>query len=135
MLLIRTRVGPSSIHGLGLFSTTPIPRGTPIWRLEPGFDQRLAPEQVDALPGPACDHVHWFAWWDCDRRVWVLSGDHACFMNHADVPNTGVAGGAPDGVTVALRDLAAGEELTCDYWAFDGKAGEKLGTATPRHRS
>jgi hypothetical protein len=87
--------------------------------------------RVDALPGPAKEHVHWFAWWDRNRSVWVLSGDHACFMNHADTPNTGVESGAPEGVTVALRDIAAGEELTCDYRAFDGEAGEKLGAAAP----
>jgi SET domain-containing protein len=31
-------------------------------------------------------------------------------------------------VTVALRDLAAGEELTCDYHAFDAEAPAKLGS-------
>lgn len=129
MLLIRAQVGPSSIHGLGLFATVALPRGTPIWRLEPGFDQQLEAERVDALPGPARDHVHWFAWWDRHPAVWVLSGDHACFMNHADAPNTGMEAGAPEGVTVALRDIAAGEELTCDYWAFDGQAGAKLGAS------
>jgi SET domain-containing protein len=29
-------------------------------------------------------------------------------------------------VTCALRDIAAGEELTCDYRAFDAEAEAKL---------
>ena len=58
----------------------------------------------------------------------VLSGDHTCFMNHAPDPNTGApSDSTPPNVIVALRDIAAGEELTCDYWAFDAEAREKLG--------
>ena len=26
-----------------------------------------------------------------------------------------------------MDNMAAGEELTCDYWAFDAEAREKLG--------
>ena len=29
--------------------------------------------------------------------------------------------------TVALRDLAAGEEITCDYWSYDADTPWKLG--------
>jgi len=58
----------------------------------------------------------------------MLNGDLTIFMNHAADPNTG----APPGVarpafTVALRHIAAGEEMTCDYYAFDGAAEKKLG--------
>jgi len=34
---------------------------------------------------------------------------------------------APPVVTVTLRDLAADEEITCDYFAFDDEAARKLG--------
>jgi len=37
-------------------------------------------------------------------------------MNHADAPNCDDSG---DTFTVARRDIAAGEELTCDYRSFD----------------
>ena len=30
---------------------------------------------------------------------------------------------------VALRDLAPGEEITCDHFAFDAEAPQKLGLA------
>ena len=50
-------------------------------------------------------------------------------MNHSDTPNTGAppADPAEAVMTIALRDLAAGEELTCNYFTFDADAPRKLG--------
>ncbi len=52
-------------------------------------------------------------------------------MNHADDPNTmGVhAEGSIDGYDIATRDIAEGEELTCDYRLFDAAYRSKLGPA------
>jgi uncharacterized protein len=130
MMLVRTRVAPSAIHGLGLFAVEPIPKGTPVWRLAPGFDREVPAREVAALPPLAQEHTRWFSWVNRDNGRAVLSGDHACFMNHSPTPNTGMApDAAPADTTVALRDIAAGEELTCDYFAFDADAPRKLGTA------
>lgn len=125
MILVPVRVGPSPIHGLGLFVSEAVPRGTPVWRFESGFDQEFSPEQVAAFPPSVQAHIRWFGWVNRTHGRWVLSGDHACFMNHAAPPNTGAQVGEDD--TVTLEDLPAGTELTCDYWAFDGAAEEKLG--------
>ncbi len=58
----------------------------------------------------------------------ILSGDHACFINHDEAPNTGALPDAVPPVTpVALRDIAAGEEITCNYWAYDADTAWKLG--------
>ena len=58
----------------------------------------------------------------------MLSGDHACFINHSDTPNTGAAvNPALPVTTVALRDIQAGEEITCNYWAYDADTPWKLG--------
>lgn len=128
MMLIRTAVRPSSIHGMGLFAVERIPRGTEVWRFEPGFDRSIAPDAVNALPPLARDHVHWFAYRSLEDGYWILSGDHTCFMNHSGTPNTGAPpNGKPPVTTVALHDIAAGEELTCDYRAFDAEADQKLG--------
>ena len=72
-----------------------------------------------------------FAWMRRDDAHWILSGDLACFMNHAAAPNTGVPTDASDPeLTVTLRPIAAGEELTCDYFAFDAQAHAKLGSSS-----
>jgi uncharacterized protein len=128
MLLIETRVAPSAIHGLGLFTVRAVPRGAAIWKFQPNFDHEFSAAQFAALPSAAQRHLRWFAFLDLAGGHWILSGDHACFMNHAAAPNTGAPPDAkPPVVTVALRDLAAGEEITCDYFAFDAEAARKLG--------
>jgi len=128
MMLIKTRVQPSAIHGMGLFAVEFIPRGTPIWRFQTGFDQEFSPEQCAAWPLLAREYLRWFGFVSKANGHVVLSGDHACFMNHSAAPNTGARPDATAPITtVALRDIAAGEEITCDYFAFDADAARKLG--------
>ena len=135
MMLIRTRVQPSAIHGLGLFAVEPVPRGTPIWRFQPGFDRAFRPEEIAALPAITQEYVRWFGFLDPADGSVTMSGDHSIFMNHAAPPNTGAPPDAPQPVTtVALRDLAPGEEITCNYFDFDADAPRKLGAA-PRTQS
>jgi SET domain-containing protein len=128
MTLIKTRVAPSRIHGLGLFAVEAVPRGAPVWRFQPGFDQEFSPEQFAALPPLAREHTRWFCFVSRESGRVILSGDHACFINHAADANTGAPPGAvPPVTTVALRDIAAGEEITCDYWSYDADTPWKLG--------
>jgi hypothetical protein len=127
MMLVGTRVAPSTIHGLGLFAGQFIPRGTPVWRYVAGFDREFSPEEVAALAAPAQAHLRWFGFVNRETGSVTLDGDHACFMNHASDPNTGAPVAARSVTTVALRDIAAGEEITCDYFAFDADATRKLG--------
>jgi hypothetical protein len=128
MMLIETSVRPSSIHGLGLFAVRFVPRGSPVWRFEPGFDHDFSPAQFAALPPLAQYHTRWFCFVSrLDGHI-ILSGDHACFINHSPSPNTGALPDAkPPVVTVALRDVAAGEELTCNYHDYDADTPWKLG--------
>lgn len=131
MLLVKACAKPSALHGLGVFAVEFVPRGTPIWRFEPGFDRAFTPQQFAALPELAQAHLRQHAYPDAVSGNWILSGDLTIFMNHSSPPNTGAPPGAPEPVTtVALRDIAAGEELTCDYYAFDDAAVTKLGPRT-----
>lgn len=128
MILIRTRVAPSTIHGTGLFAVGAVAKGTPIWRFEPGFDCDIAPAQFVALPLLAREHLRCFAYVSKEDGHLIRSGDHTCFMNHSPACNTGALPSAqPPVTTVALRDIADGEELTCDYHAFDADSAWKLG--------
>lgn len=112
MLLVRTYVAPSPIHGLGLFAAEPIAAGTPMWRFQSGFDQILAPELVEQLPAVAHDFIMIYAYLSPDfPGGYVLNGDQAIYINHSKSPNTDNAGP----VTLAAHDIAAGEEITCDY--------------------
>lgn len=128
MMLIETRVAPSGIHGMGLFAATFVPCGTPVWKFQPGFDHDFSPEQFAALPPLAQAHTRWFCFVSqADGHV-ILSGDHACFINHSPAPNTGASPDSkPPVVTVALRDIAPGEEITCNYFDYDADTPWKLG--------
>ncbi|PKM07970.1 MAG: hypothetical protein CVV14_06225 [Gammaproteobacteria bacterium HGW-Gammaproteobacteria-4] len=45
----------------------------------------------------------------------VVNLDNARYMNHSDTPNLIEV----DGCNYTARDIAEGEELTCDYRVFD----------------
>ena len=116
MLLIRASVAPSLIAGagLGLFAAEPVAAGATVWRFEPAFDRlldiadvRAAPAAFRAFFDTYCYESHEFP------GRYVLSCDHAKFINHAAAPNI-----ASRGLTShAVRAIAAGEEITCDYGA------------------
>lgn len=115
MLRIPTRVGPSAIHGLGLFAVDAVPAGTVVWRLDLELDLVLDEIAVAALPPEARAQVDRYAYPDPVRVARVLCADDARFFNHADGANCGDSPTEGPDVTVALRDVAAGEELTWDY--------------------
>lgn len=129
MLTVKTYLAPSSIHGLGLFAAEPVPAGAVVWMFHPGADQVLSPETLYALPAAARAALEAY----CYRAApgaFVLCSDDARFMNHSDSPNTATGEGDTEhGATVAARDIAPGEELTCDYREFDLDWAEKLGVS------
>ena len=115
MLLVPTFLAASPIHGIGLFAAAPIPAGTQVWSLDPAFDRPVDEVALASLPTVAQLQVQRYAYVDPVRRVRVLCADDARFFNHADDANCGDEAGSEGLVTVALRDIADGEELTWDY--------------------
>ena len=130
MMLVPTYLAPSSIEGLGVFTRVPIRKGEMVWKFDRTFDQIIPVSTLQtALP-----HIQEFM----ERYTYplpgdphnfvVLDADEGRFMNHADEPNCEFP---PDGEHGwALRDIAAGEELTCHYANFI--IGE-LSFQPPRH--
>jgi SET domain-containing protein len=119
MLLVRTVLRPSPIHGIGLFADEFIPRGTVIWRLHRAVDLVLDERTIETLAPPARDQVLKYSYVDVFLRQRVLCGDDARFFNHDDRPNCTDLPDADGGKTVAARDILPREELTCDYSTFD----------------
>ena len=120
MLLVPTRLSQSPIHGLGVFAVAPIAASMPVWRFERGLDMEFSPDIVTTLP----EHVQAFFshYGYLDRNVGriILCFDDARFVNHSDAPNVATDYAQdPYGLDVALRDIAAGEELTMDYANFE----------------
>lgn len=114
MLLVKTRIGPSHIHGTGLFADEPIPAGSAVWIFHSDIDQRYTVGRFDSLHPRAREAIQHYGY--REDGIWYLCGDDARFLNHAKTPNLVVAQ-SPD-LVVAARDIARGEELTEDYSTY-----------------
>jgi len=112
MLQIRTYVDRSPIEGLGLFAAEDIPKGTIIWALS-GADSVLHRHQVGCMSEIEQVFINKYSF--KIKGFYYLCVDDARFMNHSTSPNTSDL----NDNTVASRDIAKGDELTCDYSLFD----------------
>jgi hypothetical protein len=119
MLLVKTYLDRSAIHGIGLFAAERIPVGTVIWRLSRDIDLLLDPAQLERLAPPARAQIEKYTYLDRHLGKLVLCGDDARFFNHSDAPNCHDLPDLEGGTTVAARTIEPGEELTSDYASFD----------------
>jgi hypothetical protein len=112
MLLVKTRAQASAIEGVGLFAAEPIAKGAIVWRFEPGIDLVVPEARVAAMPEAARAFFGRYAF-PCPffPGGLLLGFDNTRFVNHSQAPNLDNTG--PE--TIALRDIAEGEELTTDY--------------------
>ena len=118
MLTIKTEAKPSTIHGLGCFTTQAISKGQVIWEFHDQVDRRYTLEELARLPPVIIEHFRTYAWLNPADGGALFSGDHSKFFNHSSRPNTTMT---PDGYRcIANRDIAAGEELTSDYAELPG---------------
>lgn len=115
MLLVPAQCGPSKIHGLGLIAQAFIPKGTPTWRFQEGFDVSFTENDFRRLSPTAQEQVLNYATFDVYDRTFVLGSDDDRFTNHSDDP---AVRWGDDECLVAVRDLHPGDEITCDYRDF-----------------
>jgi SET domain-containing protein len=113
MILIRCQLARSDIEGLGVFTAEPVPAGTEVWRFDPRFDVLVSIDELARAPAPTREFFARFAYEIADYPgCMALDGDDGRFMNHSDDPNLDFS---TPGVARAARDIATGEELTCNY--------------------
>lgn len=96
--------------GFGVFATKRIPRGTITWT-RCAFDRSFTPEEMTKLDPFYAPILHKYAYVDRHGNH-VLCWDLGRFMNHSCEPTCLSPGFDFD---VAVRDIEAGQELTCDY--------------------
>jgi hypothetical protein len=111
LLLIEHYVAPSSIHGLGVFAVSFVPKGTKVWVFHPAIDRIVALHELSGLPGHVLERLESHSEYllTCNSLRIAADGDY--YMNHSDEPNLSNHGEE----MFALRDLHAGDELLCDY--------------------
>lgn len=114
-------------HGLSMVATTSFAAGSTIYTTtmfttKPDVDGFRARTTVDGCAEDVivtAEHMVCFQ----DARWWDVPG---CFINHSCDPNSESAFHPLDGqgmptvyAQVALKDIPAGSEVTCDYTRFD----------------
>jgi len=114
MMMVETELRPSPIHGLGVFLLAPVRAGELVWRFDSRIDRVYTEEEVATLPEHMQRFMETYATWHEATGLYVLCGDNGRYFNHADTPST-VSNAISFGEDRAVRDLAAGEELTSDY--------------------
>jgi len=114
-LIIRS----SDIHAAGCYTTTPVTKGT---RLVEYTGHRISKDRGDELY-EGRPYTYLFG---VGAGETVIDGHGiAMFLNHCCDPNCETEEDDDGRVWVmAIRDIAAGEELTYDYCLYDGEGDE-----------
>ncbi len=129
MMTVRCYLAPSAIEGLGVFTTNHISHGEIVWKFDPEFDQVFSMDYVNGQPEHIKEFLERYTYaHPSDPQLMVLDSDEGRFMNHAEKPNVDFSN--PE-IGIALGDISAGEELTCDYHQFT--VGPVIHQA-PRHQ-
>ena len=118
MLVVRTSLRHSPIHGLGCYADEDIKVGQVVWELSEGIDLEFSEEDLKKFPKSFIEFLKIYAYSPMNEteKKYVLCIDHARHMNHSEHPNLFET---PDGKNIAARDIKIGEELTCDYSQYD----------------
>lgn len=119
LLLPRIEVRPSKVHGMGLFTAIPVPRGAWLWAM--GVYDRKIP-----VWAASDQQMHYGYVSNRDGQL-VICGDHSKWWNFGTPANciesAQLVNGEP--VIVAARDILAGEELLISLES-DADATRKL---------
>ena len=126
---VYVRLGPSEIHGIGVFAIRPIPAGTRLFA-DDGVPlvwvSRAALER--AAPSPAQRRLyHDFGINRGDTIGCPASFNNlgpSWYLNEPPPGGSANVRSGPDFEFFASRDIAEGEELTIDYAGFSEPAGD-----------
>src|SRR5215471_10533859 len=108
----------SSLHGAGVYTTSFIAEGT---RILEYTGPRLPAKRTD---GMYAESEVTYLYGMADGKTVIDGFGMAAFVNHSCRPNCETDQIDNRVWIIALRDIAAGEELTYDYNIYDAEPGE-----------
>jgi SET domain-containing protein len=124
MLVVKTFLKYSAIHGLGCFAGEDIKKGQLVWQFDSGMDLVFSGEELKQLPVSFQEFLKTYGYSSVkEPNTYILCIDHARHMNHSEQPTLLET---PEGHNIAARDISMGEELTCNYHEFDSESHLKL---------
>ena len=124
MLLVKTKIGPSKINGIGLFADQFISKGTLVQKFMPGFDLIISEGETQKLSEPAREQFLKYAYKTKDGK-YILCFDDTRFLNHSGNPNL-TSNDPVEEIDIAARDIQKDEELTVNYKEFDADFDYKM---------
>ena len=106
-------VRPSPIHAVGVYTSTPIRKGTRVVEYE---GERISPQEADRrYDGVSRTYLYGLE----DGKTVIDGHGLGAYLNHSCDPNCEVDEIKGRVWLFALRDIAAGEELVWDYNLYD----------------
>ncbi len=112
MLRVKTTIGLSRLHGVGLFADQFIKKGSITWQYDPGLDPDFSFEEVENLEKSYRNVFEKYGYRDFKLGKFIVCIDDQRFINHSS-KNFNVLS-TPDR-DVAVKDINLGEELLCNY--------------------
>lgn len=130
MIHPKTRLQYIDDHiGYGLFATAHIPKGTIVY-VKDCLEKEITPEEYGAMEPEMRQIAEKYSYID-ERGVRIVSWDFAKFVNHCCQCNTISTG---YGFEIAIRDIAAGEQITDEYGIFNLEWDMEVSCETPACR-
>lgn len=104
----------NSNKGKGVFATKPIPKGT-LTYVSDSLEIEIAPDDSRLRDPRYKSIIETYSFIDRNGTR-IISWDHAKYVNHCCQGNSMSSG---FGFEIAIRDIAAGEEITDEYGMFN----------------
>lgn len=117
--MINAVVESSPIHGFGVFATEPVPKGTVTWRERDAVDHIVSADFLLSLPPMTRRFIYDHCYRLAGDKFYRHCTDGAQWMNHS--PEANCAYFPDERLDRAVRDIAAGEEVTTNYWLYNVK--------------
>ena len=85
MLMVRTELRASDIHGIGVFLVEPVRAGQLIWRFDSRIDRVFSDDELEDMPELLQSFLRTYSTLHADLRLWVLCGDNG---RHSTIPTS-----------------------------------------------
>lgn len=87
MMVVRTYIDKSGIHGIGVFAKELLRKGDKIWEYHPVFDLKIDPDVFAALPEAAREEIEIHMYMPEANGPFYYETTSGKYMNHSRDPN------------------------------------------------
>lgn len=118
MLLVKTYLDKSKIHGIGLYAGQFIPKGKAIYRRSNDLDINLSRKQFSKLDHYSRKQIQHYGHLSKNNK-WHLAFDDIRFCNHSKNSNITIDKNNIKYQLIAKRNINKDEEITQNYREFE----------------